>query len=83
MALFKYKAIDASGKYIQGSLDAGNISDLENRLEKMSLDLVSCKQKQPGADIFGRNQISRSFSKVAPSRRHCRIRAIRRKRRTQ
>ncbi len=59
MALFKYKAIDASGKYIQGSLDAGNISDLENRLEKMSLDLVSCKQKQPGADIFGRNRISR------------------------
>ncbi len=59
MALFKYKAIDATGKYIQGSLDAGNIADLENRLEKMNLDLVTCKQKQPGADIFGRNKITR------------------------
>ncbi len=59
MPLFKYKAIDATGKYIQGSLDAGNVADLELRLEKMSLDLVTSKQKNPGADIFGRNKIVR------------------------
>lgn len=59
MPLFKYKAIDATGKYIQGSLDAGNEADLELRLEKMNLDLVTCRQKQPGADIFGRNKITR------------------------
>ncbi|MBT7208330.1 MAG: type II secretion system F family protein, partial [Gammaproteobacteria bacterium] len=59
MPLFKYKAVDRSGKTIQGSLDAGNIADLELRLEKMNLDLVTCKQKQPGADIFGRNKITR------------------------
>jgi len=59
MPLFNYKAIDASGKYIQGSLDAGNIADLENRLEKMNLDLVTSKQKLAGADIFGRNKITR------------------------
>lgn len=59
MPLFKYKAIDSTGKYIQGSLDAGNVVDLENRLEKMNLDLVSSKQKQPGSDIFGRNKITR------------------------
>jgi type IV pilus assembly protein PilC len=59
MPLFKYKAIDGAGKYIQGSLDAGNIADLENRLEKMNLDLVTCKEKKPGADIFGRNKITR------------------------
>jgi type IV pilus assembly protein PilC len=59
MPLFQYKAVDPAGKFVQGSLDAGNIADLELRLEKMNLDLVTCKQKQPGADIFGRNKIGR------------------------
>jgi type IV pilus assembly protein PilC len=59
MPLFQYKAIDASGKFISGSLDAGNINDLELRLEKMEMDLVTFKQKDPGADLFGRNKIGR------------------------
>lgn len=59
MPLFQYKAIDASGKFIQGNLDAGNTSDLENRLEKMDMDLVTCKHKTPGTDLFRRNKISR------------------------
>jgi len=57
--LFQYKAIDASGKFISGTLDAGNINDLELRLEKMEMDLVTYKQKDPGSDLFGRNKISR------------------------
>ncbi|MCP4076558.1 MAG: type II secretion system F family protein [Gammaproteobacteria bacterium] len=59
MPVFKYKAVDHSGKFIQGTLDAGNIADLEIRLEKMNLDLVSSKQKQADADVFGRNKITR------------------------
>ena len=59
MPLFKYKAIDAAGKFITGSLDAGNGNDLELRLEKMEMDLVTFKQKDPGADLFGRNKIGR------------------------
>jgi type IV pilus assembly protein PilC len=59
MPLFQYKAIDASGKFISGSLDAGNVNDLELRLEKMDMDLVTYKQKEPGTDLFGRNKISR------------------------
>ena len=59
MPLFKYKAIDGSGKFISGSLDAGNVNDLELRLEKMELDLVTFKQKEPGSDLFGRNKIGR------------------------
>ncbi|MDH3759909.1 MAG: type II secretion system F family protein [Gammaproteobacteria bacterium] len=59
MPLFQYKAIDASGKFITGSLDAGNANDLELRLEKMEMDLVTFKQKDPGSDLFGRNKISR------------------------
>jgi type IV pilus assembly protein PilC len=59
MPLFQYKAIDASGKSIQGSLDASNPSDLENRLAKMDMDLVTFKLKEPGVDLLGRNQIGR------------------------
>ena len=59
MPLFQYKAIDATGKFINGSLDAGNIADLELRLEKMDMDLVTFKQKELGADLFGRNKIGR------------------------
>jgi len=59
MPLFQYKAIDASGKFISGSLDAGNSNDLELRLEKMDLDLVTFKQKELGSDLFGRNKIGR------------------------
>jgi len=59
MPLYQYKAIDASGKFITGSLDAGNGNDLELRLEKMEMDLVTFKQKEPGADLFGRNKVGR------------------------
>jgi len=59
MPLYKYKAIDASGKFLSGSLDAGNVGDLELRLEKMDMDLVTFKQKEPGSDLFGRNKIGR------------------------
>ncbi len=59
MPLYQYKAIDASGKFITGSLDAGNSNDLELRLEKMEMDLVTFKQKEPGTDLFGRNKIGR------------------------
>ena len=59
MPLYKYKAIDASGKFIQGNMDAGNVPDLEFRLEKMDLDLVTFKQKEIGSDLFGKNKIGR------------------------
>jgi type IV pilus assembly protein PilC len=59
MPLYKYKAIDASGKIITGNLDAGNGNDLELRLEKMEMDLVTFKQKDHGVDLFGRNKIER------------------------
>jgi type IV pilus assembly protein PilC len=59
MPLYQYKAIDAAGKFISGSLDAGNANDLELRLEKMDLDLVTFKQKEHGTDLFGRNKIGR------------------------
>ncbi len=59
MPLYNYKAIDVGGKFIRGSLDAGNVEDLEFRLNKMDLDLVTFKAKQHGSDLFGKNKIGR------------------------
>jgi type IV pilus assembly protein PilC len=59
MPLYVYKAIDVDGKFIRGSLDAGNVEDLEFRLNKMDLDLVTYKQKEHGRDLFGKNKIGR------------------------
>jgi len=41
MPLYTYKAIDADGKSVLGRVDAGNVFDLEQRLARMGLDLVS------------------------------------------
>ena len=41
MPLYTYKAIDAEGKAVIGRADAGNVFDLEQRLSRMGLDLVS------------------------------------------
>jgi type IV pilus assembly protein PilC len=41
MPLYTYKAIDAEGKAVNGRVDAGNVFDLEQRLSRMGLDLVS------------------------------------------
>ena len=41
MALFAYRAIDADGRVSSGSLDAANSIDLELRLKRLGLDLVT------------------------------------------
>jgi len=41
MPLYTYKAIDATGKSVIGRVDAVNVFDLEQRLARMGLDLVT------------------------------------------
>ena len=41
MPLFTYKAIDAHGKSVMGRVEAVNLFDLEQRLSRMELDLVT------------------------------------------
>jgi type IV pilus assembly protein PilC len=41
MPLYTYKAVDAQGKSVLGRIDAGNVFDLEQRLSRMGLDLIS------------------------------------------
>src|SRR5437870_12831009 len=41
MPLFTYKAVDAHGKSIMGRVEAVNLFDLEQRLSRMDLDLIT------------------------------------------
>ncbi len=45
MSLYLYKAVDGEGKLIRGQMDAANDSDLEQRIEKLGLELIEAKPK--------------------------------------
>ena len=44
MDTYKYKAMDAQGRNVTGTLDAANTTDLELRLGRMGLDLIQFHQ---------------------------------------
>ena len=57
MPTFQYKAVDKSGQPARGGLEAVNEVDLELRLRRMGLDLITCRQIEragPGAVARGR-----------------------------
>ena len=41
MALFAYRAVDADGRISTGNLDAANAIDLELRLKRLGMDLLT------------------------------------------
>jgi type IV pilus assembly protein PilC len=54
MAAFQYKAIDRTGRPARGKLDAANEVDLELRLKKMGLDLITARPvRSQGPSISG------------------------------
>lgn len=53
MASYQYKAIDKAGRPARGSLDAVNEVDLELRLRRMGLDLITYKQVERRASTLG------------------------------
>jgi type IV pilus assembly protein PilC len=57
MPLHAYKAMDAGGKTVHGRMDALNLVDLEMRLRRMDLDLITGEQVKPGG--FGGTKIGR------------------------
>lgn len=59
MPLYTYKAIDANGKTVLGRSDAVNLFDLEQRLARMDLDLVSGGQTQQTSRMVGRTKVTR------------------------
>ena len=58
MATFNYKAIDQTGRHAQGQMDALNEVDLEIRLERMGLDLITFKSTEKSKQLFSQNKVS-------------------------
>jgi type IV pilus assembly protein PilC len=58
MALYSYKAIDSNGKTVKGMQDAANLIDLELRLKRGGIDLISGKEEENKA-AFGDSKIKR------------------------
>jgi type IV pilus assembly protein PilC len=53
MPLFVYKAIDVRGKNVIGRVEAVNLFDLEQRLARMDLDLISGAPSRQKTRLFG------------------------------
>jgi type IV pilus assembly protein PilC len=59
MALFSYKAVDASGKNVLGRVEAVNLFDLEQRLARMGLDLVTGAPSSQRTRLIGGTKVKR------------------------
>ncbi len=59
MPTYEYKAIDRGGRPARGGLEAVNDVDLELRLRRMGLDLITYKQVERETAGFGRGKITR------------------------
>ncbi|MES2546709.1 MAG: type II secretion system F family protein [Pseudomonadota bacterium] len=58
MATFNYRAIDQTGRHAQGQIDALNEVDLELRLERMGLDLITFRSSAKSSNTFAKNRVS-------------------------
>lgn len=59
MSAFQYKAIDRTGRPARGKLDAANEVDLELRLKKMGLDLITSRLLRGHTPSLAAGQINR------------------------
>lgn len=58
MPSFDYKAVDKSGRLAIGQIDTANEADLEQRLERMGLDLITFRLTRKSTSLFNRNKVS-------------------------
>lgn len=59
MIVYQYKAVDASGEVRLGRLNAQNTEELEQRLNRMGLDLVNFREVKPGMFRGYRRNVTR------------------------
>jgi len=59
MTLFLYKAVDAEGKVVRGQLDAANDSDLDQRLERLGLELIDVREQSAEAFTLIKRKVKR------------------------
>lgn len=57
--IYRYKAIDANGKLRNDCIEAGNLLDLEKRLNSMGMDLINYKEKRSHLFAFKNKNITR------------------------
>lgn len=58
MSTFNYKAIDQNGRHAQGQIDALNEVDLELRLQRMGLDLITFRSTAKSSNTFAKKRVS-------------------------
>ncbi len=58
MATFQYSAIDQTGLHAKGQIDAVNEVDLEIRLDRMGLDLITFKSIEKSSSAFNKNRVN-------------------------
>src|SRR5712671_5709163 len=59
MALFAYRAVNAQGKNVLGCVEAVNLFDLEQRLARMGLDLITGAPSAQRSRLMGGRRIPR------------------------
>ncbi|HHM05741.1 MAG TPA: type II secretion system F family protein [Gammaproteobacteria bacterium] len=59
MIQFQYKAVDAAGKRVSGRVGANNDADLELRLKRMGLELITCRPARAAAWRPGAGRVQR------------------------
>ena len=60
MPFFDYRAIDQTGRSVRGTLSAVNDVDLELRLKRMGLDLITLAELSRQYAPTGRERVTRS-----------------------
>jgi len=60
MALFSYRAMNPTGKVVSGRLDAMNVVDLELRLKRLDLDLITHSLASQGTSFLHTRRIKRT-----------------------
>jgi len=58
VATFNYRAVDKAGRYAQGQIDALNEVDLEIRLERMGLDLITFRATEKSKTAFLKSKVT-------------------------
>lgn len=59
MSTFTYRAMNASGKTVKGTMDVANLPELELRLKRMDLDLIDFKEQAEKKLSLGSIKVSR------------------------
>ncbi len=59
MGVYRYKGVDEQGKRAHGRLDASNEFELQQRLESMGVELISCKALDGNSSAVSGKKITR------------------------